>query len=33
MNDILLIMIGLIIVGVILFVLFGQKKYNEYMKP
>jgi len=32
MNDALGVILGLIGLGVIWFVLFGQKKYNEYMK-
>jgi len=32
MKNALLVILGLIGIGAIWFVLFGQKKYNEYMK-
>lgn len=32
MNQALLLILGLIGLGALWFVLFGQKKYNEYMK-
>jgi len=32
MNDALIVILGLVGIGAIWFVLFGQKKYNEMMK-